>query len=213
MWLEDPESMRKTWDFENTAFSAWNLSWYLVLSLESIFFEPSRREILCYSMSLDICSMVFFIHRLFGWFPLLSYEHLALSNLVCLSLLEYEAPSEGVFFSLGLISLFFFSFPPCFPFYYTFLVSLTKRAWFLEVLRSPIYIILSCSWIRDFVKESSDGICQFGFVNLPEWKVDTNTDNFGPCFPRIESTNCSFFLSIPHCLHIITKDLNLVKNY
>ena len=79
-------------------------------------------------------------------------------------------------------------------------------------MRDPICINLFCSWIRDFVKASRDGILQLWVVNISEWNLDMNTKNFGPILLRIERTNCSSFLSIPHCLHYLTRDLNFEKN-
>ena len=93
----------------------------------------------------------------------------------------------------------------------SFLVSPAKRAWSGEALRDPICISLSCSWIRNFVKESSNGIHQLEVVSIPEWKVDMNTGNYGPSLLIIESTNWSSFLRIPHCLHCMTRDLNFEK--
>ena len=60
---------------------------------------------------------------------------------------------------------------------------------------------------------SSEGIRQFGAISLLEWKVDTNTEKLGPIMLRMERTNCSSFFSILHCLHCMTKGLNLEKNY
>ena len=108
--------------------------------------------------------------------------------------------------------MFLFSFPFYFLLSCAFFVSPTKRAWFGNDLRASIFIILSCSSIRDHVKESRDAIHQLVVVNLPKWKVDTNTKNYGSGFLKIKSTNFSSFLSIPHCLHYMTKDLNLENN-
>ena len=206
MWLEALESMIKYCDWEDPAFSAWHLSSSSVFFPRSGFLAPLEREILLCSRSIDIWSMVFFIHWFSGWFPLLRYENLDFSNLLCVSFLEHEASSKGFYLSLGLKSVFFFSLPLFFPFYYTFLFSPAKRAWFLEALRDPICISLSCSWIRYYVKESRDVIHQLGFVSLAEWKVDTNTHNSGWSLLTSERTNCSSFLSIAHWFHCITKD-------
>ena len=67
--------------------------------------------------------------------------------------------------------------------------------------------------MRDSVKEPRDWILQLRVVSLLEWKVHTNTVNSGPSFLKIESTNCSSLLSIPHYLHCMTRDLNFEKKY
>ena len=109
-------------------------------------------------------------------------------------------------------SEFSLSFLVCFPLSFVFFDSPTKRAWFLEYYRAPIWISLSCSWIMDSLNGSREGIHQFGVVILLECEVDTKTKKLGPNLLRMDSTSCSSFFSIPHCLHCITKELNLVKN-
>ena len=78
---------------------------------------------------------------------------------------------------------------------------------------TPIRINFSCSLIKDSKKESSEGIFQSGKDSLFEWKIETNIEYSGPSLLRMESTFCSSFLSIPHCLHWSARELNLVKNY
>ena len=107
--------------------------------------------------------------------------------------------------------MFLFSFHFFLLLAFTFFVSPTKRAWFVEALMDLICISLSCSCIRDSMKESRDVIHQWGFFNLLEWKVDTNTENSRPSLLRMESTNFSSFFSIMHFLHYMTRDLNFEK--
>ena len=126
--------------------------------------------------------------------------------------LELEAPSEVCWFGLGFESNSFRSFFFYFPFACTLEESVTRRAWYLEVLMTPIRISLSCFLIKDSKKESNEGIFQSGKPSRLEWNIETNIEYSGPSLFRMESTFCSSFLSILHCLHWSARDLNLVNN-
>ena len=47
---------------------------------------------------------------------------------------------------------------------------------------------------------------------LTKWKIETNTEYSEPSLLSMESTCCSSFLAISHCLHWSARNLNLVKN-
>ena len=64
----------------------------------------------------------------------------------------------------------------CFPLSFDPLSSLATRARSLGDQMIPIWINLSFSKIRDWMKELRVGIFQFGVVSLIVWKVDTKTE-------------------------------------
>ena len=72
------------------------------------------------------------------------------------------------------------SFPLCFPLACALVESDIRRAWFLEVWRTPIWTNLSCSCIKNSTKPSSEGIFQLGMEDLLEWKVETKTEYLEP---------------------------------
>ena len=127
-------------------------------------------------------------------------------------LLETEAPSKYFCLSFGFESDALGSFPLCLYLACALVESDIKRAWFLEVWRTPIWTNISCSCIKDSSKMSSEGIFQFGMEALPKWKVETNIEYSEPSLLSTKSTSCSSFMSIPHCLHCSARYLNLVKN-
>ena len=78
---------------------------------------------------------------------------------------------------------------------------------------TPIRINLSCSLIKDSEKESKEGIFRSGKLSFLELNMETNTEYLGPSLLSMESTFCSSFRSITHCLNWSTRDLNLVNNF
>ena len=82
-------------------------------------------------------------------------------------------------------------------------------SWRFEALPfEPIYLAL----ILRTQQTSREGIFQLGMESLPEWKVETKTEYSSPSLLSTDRTSCSSFLSIPHCLHCSTSDLEFVKN-
>ena len=59
---------------------------------------------------------------------------------------------------------------------------------------------------------SKDGILKFWTAILVAYNVDTKNEYSRPNFNRMDITNFSYFLLIPHLLSKITSDLNLVMN-
>ena len=155
------------------AFKAWHLSWSSIGCPTSDFFTLCGRTILFCSRSVDSWSMVFFMHWLSGWKPLIQYGHLVFSNFFFF--LELEAPSKDILFSLGLELVFLVSLPLCFPLSYALFEFVIKSSWFLEVWITPIWTNLSCSCIKDSTKGSREGIFQLGTEALLEWNVETKT--------------------------------------
>ena len=153
--------------FEKPAFSAWNLSsWSSVLSPDSTFLAPSRREILCFSRT-----FFHLIYALLQTIFLCIFSFLTVGALSLVKPLIFLLRDWGFIKRiklLGLNLMFLLSFHLCFLLSYAFFVSPSKRYWFEEALRTPICINLPYSWIRYFVKESRDGIHQLGVVSIPE---------------------------------------------
>ena len=103
----------------------------------------------------------------------------------------------------------FFSFSFCFKYFFL------PLAWFgtpeardcYLYLMVPIWMSLSCSWVKYSMKSASAGILQFLVVSLLEWNVETNTEYWGP---SLES-EISWFWT--HCIKIVYDVNSIIKSW
>jgi hypothetical protein len=78
-----------------------------------------------------------------------------------------------------------------------------------------ILMSLVCSYVRDLINSSREGILQVALEeNLNELNVDTNTKNLGPSLERMVRTICfSSYLSTPQALSCDNKYVYFVNKY
>ena len=166
--------MRKACVVEKPAFSAWPLSkQYLVSSVSSIyslweaFLALAGAVMLCFFKRIVISSICLLMQELSGWKPLPRYEQKVFPFPFFLLLFEPEGSFDYSFFTWYLSI--------CFPLSFDTLSPLATKDRSLEYRIIPIWINLSFSEIRDWMKGLIVGIFQFRVVSLTIWKVDTKT--------------------------------------
>ena len=108
----------------------------------------------------------------------------------------------------------------CIPFLATWGIWRARNDKIFEDMAIPDFVVTSqvlalLSLFKNTIpaaNASMEGIVQFGMDSLQEWKLDTKIENSEPSLLIMESTSCSSFFSIPHCLHCMTGDLNFEKS-